>query len=87
MQDESRKLSGVPSGVMSDPGRMSLIDLEKTTRWELGRPRQVADADLQRFRDYMSENFSAFGMQLDTPGHCPDAGAVPGGALRRERRL
>ena len=68
MLDESRKLLEIPVGLIPEPARMSSVDPEETTPWERVRPRQVEDILWQRFRGYMSEIFSTFGMQLDTPG-------------------
>ena len=68
MRDESRKLVEIRGGLIPEPGRTSSVDPEETTPWEQVHPRQVADVDWQRFRGYMGEIFSTFGMQLGTPG-------------------
>lgn len=68
MQDESRKLVEIRGGLIPEPGRTSSVDPEETTPWEQVRPRQVAEEDWRRFRGYMGEIFSTFGMQLGTPG-------------------
>src|SRR5918999_3980531 len=44
------------------------VDPEETTPWEQVAPRQIDGADLLRFEGYVSEIFTAFGLQLDTPG-------------------
>jgi GTP cyclohydrolase I len=36
--------------------------------WDLVRPRDIADSDWERFEDNIAEIFSAFGMELNTPG-------------------
>ena len=68
MHDESRTLVEIRGGLVPEPGRTSSVDPEETTSWEQVEPREVAAADWQRFRGYMSEIFSTFGMQLETPG-------------------
>ena len=44
------------------------FDPEETTRWEDIRPRHVSPEQWQKFEDYASEIFTAFGMDLNTPG-------------------
>ena len=44
------------------------VDPEETTPWEQVAPRQIDGADLLRFEGYVTEIFTAFGLQLDTPG-------------------
>lgn len=68
MLDESRSLVEIRGGLIPEPGRASSVDPEETTAWEQVRPRKIANADWKRFRGYTGEIFSAFGMQLDTPG-------------------
>ena len=68
MLEESRQLAEIRGALIPEPGRTSSVDSEETTPWEQVRPRQVSDVDWQRFRGYMGEIFSAFGMQPDTPG-------------------
>jgi GTP cyclohydrolase I len=68
MQDESRTLIGVGDGLHTGPGRTSLLDSQETMPRERVRPRQVAEADWLRYRGYMGEIFTAFGMQRGTPG-------------------
>jgi GTP cyclohydrolase I len=67
MQNESRTLVEIRGGLIPEPGRTSSVDPEETTPWEQVRPRQVADADWERYRGYMGEIFDAFGMRLGTP--------------------
>ena len=67
MQNEPRPLVEVRGGLIPEPGRTSSVDPEETTPWEQVQPRRVADADWLRFRGYMGEMFSAFGMRLGTP--------------------
>jgi GTP cyclohydrolase I len=43
-------------------------DPEETLQWEGVEPRAVATEDWARFRGYMAEIFSTFGLDLDTPG-------------------
>lgn len=45
-----------------------LAELEETTPWEQVRSRNVESADWLRFQQSMAEIFTAFGMDLDTPG-------------------
>ena len=47
---------------------MQAGDPEEGTLWEHVRPRQIDDATWGRFEGHVSEIFSAFGMDLDTPG-------------------
>ena len=68
MLDESRQLVEIRGALIAEPGCTSSVDPEETTPWEQVRARQVRDTDWQRFRRYMGEIFSAFGMQPDTPG-------------------
>jgi GTP cyclohydrolase IA len=68
MLDESRSFVEFRGGVIPAPGPVSSVDPEETTLWEQVRPRQIASGDWRRFRAYMDEIFSAFGMQLGTPG-------------------
>ena len=44
------------------------FDPEETTRWEDIRPRHVSPEQWQKFEVYASEIFTAFGMDLKTPG-------------------
>jgi len=44
------------------------VDPEETTPWEQVARRQIDSADLLRFEGYVTEIFTAFGLQLDTPG-------------------
>jgi GTP cyclohydrolase IA len=44
------------------------FDPEETTHWEQVRPRNVAPEAWKRFEGYAAEIFTAFGMDLDTPG-------------------
>jgi GTP cyclohydrolase I len=67
MRNDSQPLVEVRGGLIPEPGRVSSVDPEETTPWEGVHPRQVTDSDWQRFRGYMGEIFSTFGMQLDTP--------------------
>lgn len=60
--------SAVRDGLIPEPGSISAVDLEEKTPWEQVGPRPIADADWRRFRGYMGEIFSTFGMPLDTPG-------------------
>jgi GTP cyclohydrolase IA len=43
-------------------------DPEELTLWEHAMRRHIDDATWGRFEEYVSEIFSAFGMDLDTPG-------------------
>ena len=45
-----------------------MLDPEESTPWEQATPRQVSADDFKRFEGYMTEIFTKFGMQLDTPG-------------------
>ena len=44
------------------------FDPEETTQWEKIQPRAVSPAEWERFEGYAAEIFTAFGMDLDTPG-------------------
>lgn len=44
------------------------FDPEETTQWEKTRPRTIAPEKWKQFEGYAAEMFSAFGMDLDTPG-------------------
>jgi GTP cyclohydrolase I len=44
------------------------FDPEETTQWEQIRPRTVSPARWKQFEGYAAEIFTAFGMDLDTPG-------------------
>ena len=68
MHHEPSTLVEIRGGLIPEPGRTSSADPEETTRWERVRPRQIAEGDWRRFRGYMGEIFSAFGMEPDTPG-------------------
>jgi GTP cyclohydrolase I len=68
MQDETRKSVEVRGGLIPEPGTASSVDPEETTPWEQIAPRWIDNADWTRFQSYMSEIFSTFGMELDTPG-------------------
>jgi GTP cyclohydrolase I len=45
-----------------------LGDPEETYAWEQSTPRSIEATDWQRYEGYMSEIFTALGMDLDTPG-------------------
>jgi GTP cyclohydrolase IA len=45
-----------------------LGDPEETSAWEQATPRSVEPADWERYEAYMSEIFTALGMDLETPG-------------------
>ena len=48
---------------------MSLaFDPEETTRWEQTHPRSISAEQWTRFESHAAEIFTAFGMELDTPG-------------------
>ncbi len=68
MRDEARRLVEIRGGLIPQPGAASSVDPEETTAWEQVSPRRFDDADWLRFRGYVGEIFSAFGMELDTPG-------------------
>jgi GTP cyclohydrolase IA len=68
MQKESPPLVEIRGGLIPEPGRTSSVDPEETTPWEQVQPRQVSEAEWRRYRGYMGEIFSAFGMQLGTSG-------------------
>jgi GTP cyclohydrolase IA len=44
------------------------FDPEETTQWEKIRPRNITPATWRKFERYAAEIFTAFGMDLDTPG-------------------
>ena len=44
------------------------FDPEETTHWEQSHPRTIAPEKWKKFEGYAAEMFSAFGMDLDTPG-------------------
>ena len=44
------------------------FDPEETTQWEKIRPRTIAPEKWKQFEGYAAEIFSAFGMDLNTPG-------------------
>ena len=44
------------------------FDPEETTQWEKTQPRSVSPDEWERFEGYAAEIFTAFGMDLDTPG-------------------
>jgi GTP cyclohydrolase I len=44
------------------------FDPEETTHWETSHPRTIAPDQWNKFEGYAAEMFSAFGMDLDTPG-------------------
>ena len=52
----------------SVPGSNLLLDPEETTMWEQVTPRDIQPEQWKRFERYMSEIFSAFGMDMETPG-------------------
>lgn len=68
MLDEARTLMEIRGGLIPGPGATSSVDPEETTPWEQIAPRRIESADWLRFRGYMGEIFTAFGMELDTPG-------------------
>ncbi|MHB8507476.1 MAG: GTP cyclohydrolase I [Candidatus Dormibacteria bacterium] len=41
---------------------------EENSRWERSRPRDVSSEQWQRYKGYMTEIFTSFGMEMDTPG-------------------
>src|SRR5436309_393282 len=45
-----------------------MLDPEETTVWEQVAPRKLTARDWQKYQRYMSEIFTSFGMDLDTPG-------------------
>jgi len=44
------------------------FDPEETTHWEQTRPRRISPEKWAQFEKYAAEIFTAFGMDLDTPG-------------------
>jgi GTP cyclohydrolase IA len=48
-------------------GRLG-FDPEETTNWEKVTERHIDDASWRKFEGYVAEIFTAFGMDLDTPG-------------------
>jgi GTP cyclohydrolase IA len=44
------------------------FDPEETTHWEQSHPRAITPEQWAKFEGYAAEMFSAFGMNLDTPG-------------------
>ena len=68
MRDESRtNLVDLHVHQAVDPGG-GLADPEETTRWEQLTPRQIATEDWLQFGQSIAAIFTAFGMDLDTPG-------------------
>jgi GTP cyclohydrolase I len=55
-------------------------------RSRYAEPRHVAPADWERYERHVAEILAAFGMDLDTRD-ARDAGPLPPGAVRRDRRL
>jgi GTP cyclohydrolase I len=56
---------------MADPAirePREMDDPEESTAWERSRPRSIGEKDWSRFQGYVGEIFSAFGMDLETPG-------------------
>jgi len=56
---------------MAEPARREpaeMGDPEETVAWEHSAPRRLAEGDWTRFEGYMTEIFTAFGMDLETPG-------------------
>jgi GTP cyclohydrolase I len=62
------KLTAVRGGLIPSPEQPSTDPEDEGPSWEHLVPRQVAGEDWTRFQGYMREIFSAFGMDLDTPG-------------------
>ena len=68
MENESRaNVVDFRVGPISGTSR-ALADVEQAAAWEQVRPRHVEPEDWLRFRQSMAEIFTAFGMDLDTPG-------------------
>jgi GTP cyclohydrolase IA len=68
VKDESRtNVVDFHAGPISGLGR-PLVDPEETTPWEQVRPRHIEPADWLRFQRSMAEIFTAFGLDLHTPG-------------------
>ena len=70
-------------------GKRTMDHLEpvlELRRSRYAEPRHVAPADWERFERHVAEILAAFGMDLDTPERA-DAGPLPAGAVRRDRRL
>ena len=43
-------------------------DLEEGSEWETATPRNIGREDWERYKSYMTEVFTAFGLDLETPG-------------------
>ncbi|CAN5790994.1 N/A [soil metagenome] len=67
MADHASNMDLVPDGSAA-PGANVLLDPEETSRWEQLRPRGVEPDQWRTYERYMSEIFTAFGMELGTPG-------------------
>ncbi len=63
MQDEGRRLVEIRGGLIL-LGAASSVNPEETTPWDQVSPRRIDDADRLRFRRYVGEIFSAFGVNL-----------------------
>jgi GTP cyclohydrolase IA len=58
----------------SNVGANMVLDPEETTQWEQTTPRDIDPERWNRFEGYMSEIFTALGMDMNTPGtiHTPE---------------
>ena len=57
-----------PPNQAKETAMASQFDPEETTHWEKTRPRTIAPEKWKQFERYAAEIFSAFGMDLNTPG-------------------
>jgi GTP cyclohydrolase I len=49
-------------------GSLEVVDAEERHDWQRLHPRDLSEAQLDRFRGYLSEIFQSLGMPIDTPG-------------------
>lgn len=68
MHHDPRKATNLAPYETSGAGSALLVDPEDATRWEQVHPRDIDPEQWTRYEGYMAEIFSAFGMDLRTPG-------------------
>lgn len=68
MQDDQTLGMDLAPSNGSAHGSNVLLDPEETTQWEQTRPREIKPEQWKRYESYMAEIFSAFGMDMNTPG-------------------
>ena len=69
MHEESpTKLIELHGGLSSGAARVASLAAEATEAGAAGSERRISDADWLRYEGYMTEIFTAFGMELGTPG-------------------